>query len=176
MNEGPFAAIAGGIRGYSRHVGFPPMKPHSTIGRRRRERGLTLIETVCAAVVLALAILGLSQVALSANAMQQSGVQKAAALREVERQLATIQSSDFTTIVATYDGAGFGVILDGATAEALPALANDADGRPGLVTVTAPTGDPDALLEVRVRIDWQGRNGPQSVGRTLRLSRVGSGT
>jgi hypothetical protein len=144
--------------------------------RRRREGGLTLIETVCAAVVLALAILGLSRVALSANEMQQSGVQKAAALREVERQLATVQSSDFASIVATFDGTGFGVILDGAAAEALTAVPNDADGRPGLVTVTAPTGDPDALLEVQVRIDWLGRNGPQSVARTLRLSRVGSGT
>lgn len=143
---------------------------------RRGELGLTVIETLCAAAVLTIAILGLSQIALTSTELRESGVQKNAATRAVQEQLALIQATDFAELTASFDGAAFDVMLEGAANSALAPLAGDADGRTGSVAVTAPTAQPGELLEVVVRVDWNGRNGPQSVARTLRVSRVGSGS
>ncbi len=144
--------------------------------RTRARRGLTLVETVCAATVLTVAVLGLSQVALTSSELRESGAQKAAATRAVQQQLAQVQASDFATLLATWNDTAFDVVLDGATHAGLRPQAGDVDGRAGRVVVTAPTGQPGELLEVLVRVDWVGANGPQSVARTLRVSRIGSGS
>jgi hypothetical protein len=135
---------------------------------------MTLVETMCSATVLAVAIAALSNLSASAGALHLTGTQKAAALRTVERQLAQIAATPFDDMQATWDGASFGVTLEGKAAEALRAFANDADGQPGAIAVTAPTGLPSELLEIQVRADWISPNGPQSLARRLRVSRVGS--
>lgn len=142
----------------------------------RGEHGLTLIETLCAAAVLTVAVLGLSQVALTTHELQQSGAQKAAATRTLQDQMARVQSTDFSALQTTFDGAAFDVVLEGATTAALPPQDGDVDGRAGSIAVTAPTGAPADLLLVVVRVDWSGHNGPQSITRALRVSRVGSGS
>jgi hypothetical protein len=155
---------------------FRPIPGSNVPAATRARRGLTLIETVCAATVLTVAVLGLSQVALTSNELRESGATKAAALRAVQQQVAQVQATDFAALLATWDGAAFDVLLDGATHAGLVPQANDADGRAGSVVVTAPTGQPGELLEVLVRVDWAGANGPQSVARRLRVSRIGSGS
>jgi len=142
----------------------------------RSRRGLTLVETVCAATVLTVAVLGLSQVALTSSDLRESGAQKAAAMRAVQEQLAQVQATDFALLLATWNDTAFDVVLGGATHAGLRPQAGDVDGRSGRVLVTAPTGQPGELLEVLVRVDWAGANGPQSVARTLRVSRIGSGS
>jgi hypothetical protein len=144
--------------------------------RRRRESGFSLVETLCVSTTLTVAVLGMTQVAVTATTLHQVGVQKAAAIEQVEEELGTILSTDFEDVAATHHLRGFGVRLDGATNDAFRAIAGDADGQPGLVTVSAPTGNAAELLEVRVRLDWIGVNGPQHLERVQRLSRLGAGS
>jgi len=126
-------------------------------------------------VILALAIIGLTSVAAASANLHQAGIQKSAALRAAERQLATIVATDFATIPATWSGTGFAVGIEGKAGMALRAPPNDADGLPGNVQITAPTGNADELIEIALRVDWISRHGPESVTRRMRLSRLGSG-
>lgn len=142
--------------------------------RRARVGGFTLIEVMIATVILVTAVLGLANVSVTTGALHNTGVEKAAAIHSVERELAAVAATAFATIQATHDGRGFSVTLPGEANAALHALKTDGDGLPGLIRVTAPTGDPAHLLEIRVVIDWQGRNGPQHYERTIRLSSIGA--
>jgi Tfp pilus assembly protein PilV len=144
-------------------------------GRRRREAGMSLVETACAVAILAIAIAGLTNVAATTASLHETRLEKDTALRAVEKELSLVASSAFATIQATYNNAGFDVAQDGHGGAGLDALKGDADGKPGHVTVTAPTGDATKLLEVAVRVDWNSRHGPQSVERRVRLARLGTG-
>jgi prepilin-type N-terminal cleavage/methylation domain-containing protein len=144
-------------------------------GRRARgQGGMTLIELLVATVILTTGVLGLSIVSVTTNELRASGLEKAAALHAVERELAAVEATDFANIVLTHNGRGFSVSLPGEANTALRALTADADGLPGIITITAPTGDPAHLLEIHVRIIWQGRHGSQQLSRTFRLSSLGS--
>jgi Tfp pilus assembly protein PilV len=135
---------------------------------------MTLIETLIATTILTTAVLGLANVAVTTSELHSTGLEKAAAMHAVERELAAVEATNFATIVATHNGRGFSVTLPGETHTALHALKGDVDGLPGSIAITAPTGDPAHLLEIHVRIDWQGRHGAQHVERTLRLSSLGA--
>jgi hypothetical protein len=135
---------------------------------------MTLIETICAAAILAVAIVGLTNVTATSAALHRAGVEKSAAMRAAERQLATVVASDFATLQADWNGAGFAVGLEGKGGAALRPLPNDPDGMAGSVQVTAPSGDPAELVEIAVRVDWVSAHGPQALVRRMRLSRLGS--
>lgn len=143
-------------------------------GIQGRRGGFTLIEVLIATAILVTAVLGLANVSVATGALRSTGVQKAAAIHAVERELAAVAATPFATIAATHDGRGFSVVLPGEATAALHALKTDGDGLPGVIHVTAPTGDPAHLLEIKVEIDWQGRSGPQHFERTIRLSSVGA--
>ena len=148
-------------------------------GRRRHaaaERGFTLIETLIVASTLAVAILGMSQLSNITSALRRTGLEKAAAARAVDRELATITASNFTQIPATFNNVGFDVILEDSGKAILHPLIGDADGKTGNVTVTAPDGDAGHEVEICVRVDWLGAHGPQHVQRTVRLSALGAGS
>jgi prepilin-type N-terminal cleavage/methylation domain-containing protein len=142
--------------------------------RPRRDHGMTLIEVMIAATILTTAVLGLSVVSVTTNELRATGQEKAAAMHAIERELSAVEATNFATIIATHNGRGFSVTLPGEVNTALRAVKGDADGLPGIISVTAPTGDPAHLLEIRVRILWQGRSGPQQLSRTFRLSSLGS--
>ena len=135
---------------------------------------MTLVEVLFATVILTTAVVGLSNVAMTTNHLHAAGVEKSAALHAAERELAAVEATNFATIVAAHDGRGFSVTLPGMANAALRAPPGDLDGLPGSISVTAPTGDPDHLLEIRVRVDWQGRSGVEHVDRTVRLSLLGA--
>jgi prepilin-type N-terminal cleavage/methylation domain-containing protein len=140
----------------------------------RRQGGMTLIELLVATVILTTGVLGLSVVSVTTGELRASGLEKAAALHAVERELSAVEATPFANIVATHNGRGFSVSLPGEAHAALRALPADADGLPGIISVTAPTGDAAHLLEINVRIIWQGRHGSQQLSRTFRLSSLGS--
>ncbi len=146
--------------------------------RRARCRGLSLLETVVASAILAVGVASLTSVAATSARLHQSGQQKNAALRSLDAQLATIESTAF---------AGLGA-LDGQTFVVDPAAAPSSSGgdprestqggttvepATGAIAVTAPTGDAGELVEVAVSLTWQGMNGPQTMVRRLRRSRLG---
>jgi type II secretory pathway pseudopilin PulG len=140
--------------------------------RKRRASGISLIEVMIATVILTTAVVGLSNVAVTTSALRAVRVEKAVAMHAIEQQLAAVEATDFATILATHNGRGFAVTLPGEVNAALHALPGDFDGLPGSIAVTAPTGDPDHLLEIRVRVDWQGRHGAQHLDRIVRLSNL----
>src|SRR6185295_2785355 len=75
--------------------------------RSRRARGLTLIEVLVATTVLTTAVLGLANVAVSTSELRSTGMEKAAALHAVERELAAVEATNFATILAVHNGRGF---------------------------------------------------------------------
>ena len=148
--------------------------------RRVRCRGLSLLETVVATAILAVGVASLTSVAATSARLHQSGQQKNAALRSLDAQLATIESTAFTGLAAL-DGQTF--VVDPAAA---PSSSGGSDGRhptqggttsgepaTGAIAVSAPTGDAGELVEVAVTLTWQGMNGPQTMVRRLRRSRLG---
>jgi hypothetical protein len=137
---------------------------------------MSLVETSCAAAILALAIAGLTNVAATSASLHKLGVQKAAAVRAVERQMAAVVASNFATLPATWNNVGFTAGLEGEAGAALQAVKGDADGLPGSIVVSAPTGKPTELLEILVRVDWQAPHGPAGVSRRLLISRIGTGS
>ena len=150
--------------------------PSRSSPRRRREAGFTLVETLIVVTTLAIAVLGLTNVAVSTTQIRQVEMQRVTAARVLEREICDIESADFATLQATYGDVGFDVVLEGRSTVMLHAVKGDADGRAGHVTVRAPSppNDPTRLLELEVRIDWQGSNGPQHLQRSVRRSRLGA--
>ena len=136
---------------------------------------MSLIETICAAAILAVGISGLTNLSAASAAMHQTGVEKELAVRIAERQLATIVATDFLNIPA-FDNTGFACAFDGYAVAALRAVPGDADGLAGYVRILAPTGNAAELVEIVVRIDWVSPHGPQTLERRMRLSRIGSGS
>ena len=149
-----------------------------THGRRRRRHssGFTLVEVLVVATMLAVAILGMSQISHVSAALRVAGREKSAAIRTLDREVASIQATNFAAIPGRWDNTGFEVTLEEKGRSILHPLPGDVDGLPGNVAVSAPNGDPSQLLEIRVRIDWNGTHGPQHVQRTVRLSALGAGS
>lgn len=135
---------------------------------------MTLIEVLIATVILTTAVLGLSMVSATTNDLRAAGLEKAAAMHAAEAQLAAVEATDFTQIIAQHNNRGFAVTLPGKVGNALDAVPGDADGMPGLITITAPTGDAAHLLEIDVKVIWKGRHGSQQVERIMRLSSLGA--
>ena len=136
---------------------------------------MSLVESCCAVAILAVAIAGLTNLAATTAALHQFGKEKGAAVRAVQREIATIAASDFAGLVANFDGAGFAAGLEEAGGTGLRPLEGDDDGMPGRVRVTAPTGNAAQLVEIEVRVDWICRHGPAAVVRRVRLSSLGTG-
>lgn len=136
--------------------------------------GFATLETLCAATLLLIAVLTLAQVSAATGRLHQQGREKSAALHAIEREFAAIENTAFTAIVPNWNGVGFRVTAPPMPGDALHAQPGDADGLPGQVLVTAPNGDPNRLIEVTVRVSWQGVAGNQNLQRTIRLSAVGT--
>ena len=144
--------------------------------RRRDERGFTLVELAVATVILVVGVLTLAHVALTIRAMHRADDERAMAATALLDQLHAVETTPFGNVAANFDGHGFDVVLPGEASPALRALPGDPDGKAGLVTVTAPDPpkDPAELLEVTVRLDWDGSYGPQHLERHVRISRPGA--
>jgi len=153
------------------------MQHQGTRNRPRRAcAGITLVETVVAAAILAVAIAGLTNLSATSAALHQTGVEKDAAVRAAERELSEIVASDFPTIPALWNNFGFNVGLEGQAGNALRAPPGDFDGMPGNVQITAPTGQPSELVDILVTVEWISPHGPETLSRRMRLSRIGSGS
>jgi hypothetical protein len=154
-----------------------PRLPRADSKRRRSRRGFTLIDVLVGSALLVVAVLGLTGVAVSSNELRRSNFERVAALRALGTELATIEAASFGDLLPEHDGRAFDVVAEASGNVMLRSRPDDRDGRPGSVAVSVPDdpGDPDRLLDVTVRIDWVGSFGPQSVARTLRVSRLGVG-
>jgi hypothetical protein len=143
-----------------------------------RRAGFLLVDVLVGTSLLVTAALGMTAVAASTAQLRRLNAERAAALRALDREEAVIESAPFDDLLAVHDGSGFAVLAEDSGAVLLRARAGDADGLPGRVTVAIPddVGDPSRLLDVTLRVDWTGGFGPQSVTRTLRVSRLGAGS
>ena len=150
--------------------------PAGSRRRRRAASGFTLVEVLVVASMLAIAILGMTQISNVSAALRVSGREKAAAVRTLDREVAAVEATNFASIPTLWNNTGFDVTLEDKGKAILHPLPGDADGKPGVVTIFAPNGDPSQLLEIRVRVDWNGTHGPQHVQRTVRLSALGAGS
>lgn len=146
--------------------------PRSVRRRRHRTRGITLVEAMVASAVLAVGVVSLTSVAANSVRLHQAGEKKSAAIRSLEAQIATIESTPFAGLAAL-DAATFD--LDGAIAAegGYPQGGVGAGAISGVVSVDAPTGDPTALLEITVSLTWQGMSGPVVMTRRIRRSALG---
>jgi hypothetical protein len=137
---------------------------------------MTLIEAMVASAILAVGVVSLTGVAANSVRLHQAGEKKAAALRTLEAQISTIESTPFVNLVA----------LDASTFEVDDSIAVDAGGSgssqgggvgggtiSGVIAVDAPTGDASALLEVTISLTWQGMSGPVVMTRRIRRSALG---
>ncbi len=145
--------------------------------RRLRRGGFSLIETLVASAILLIGIVALASSAVMAMHLRKTQALKMLAAEALDQEMAAVQATPFTDIRAQHDGRGFAIFAEGKVNAALNALTNDADGLPGNITVTAPApfNDFNRLVDVTVRVEWQGTNGPQALRRTIRLSRAGGG-
>jgi prepilin-type N-terminal cleavage/methylation domain-containing protein len=150
--------------------------PAGSAKRRHPASGFTLVEVLVVATMLAVAILGMTQISNVSAALRVSGREKAAAVRTLDREVAAVEATNFASIPTLWNNTGFDVTLEDKGKAILHSLPGDADGKPGVVTIFAPNGDPSQLLEIRVRVDWNGTHGPQHVQRTVRLSALGAGS
>jgi hypothetical protein len=150
-----------------------------TTKRARGQRGMSILETTVASVILSVGVVSLTSVAATSARLHQAGVQKAAALKSLEAEIATIESTEFADLQAL-DGTSFEVDESVAPSSGC----DDCYGYPGgnggqaepagAIGVSAPTGDADELLEVTLTLTWQGMNGTQTMTRRIRRSRLGS--
>lgn len=144
--------------------------------RRLGAAGLTLVDVAVATVLLVVGLVSLADVALTLRSMGRADAERAVAATALVEQTHLIETTPFLTLLATHDGRGFEVRIDGQAGIALRALPGDADGLPGSIAVIAPNppNDPARLLEATVTIDWEGSFGPQRLMRRILISRVGA--
>ena len=143
--------------------------------RRRRRRGFTIIEAMVASAVLAVGVVSLTGVAANSVRLHQAGQNKATALRGLEAQVATVQSTAFAGLQAL-DGSTFDAdasIVVSTTAQYGGQTYSVDTPATGSISVTAPTGIAAELLEVTVALTWQGMNGVNTMQRRVRRSRLG---
>lgn len=140
--------------------------------------GFTLVEVMVGISILAVSILGIASFAATSQRLTRTAEEKDAAREALAAKLQEVEGTPFAQIQATHDGTGFAVTKAGAANNMLRPLPGDADGLPGSVTVTVPPnpGDPSRLLQVVVRVDWQGPNGPRSMSQAVLLSVTGAGS
>jgi hypothetical protein len=143
----------------------------------RRRGGFTLVDVLVGASLLVTATLGMSGVAVFTSQLRRVNEERVIALRGLDREAAALEAAPFDDLLAVHDGRGFDIVDEESGAVVLRAVPDDADGQPGSITVGIPDdpGDPNRLLDVTLRVDWVGSFGPQSLRRTLRISRVGAG-
>jgi len=145
-------------------------------GKRRGERGFTVVELAVVIVLLVVGLLSLAQVALTIQSMKRADDERELAAGALLDQLHAIETTPFGDLVANFNGRTFDVFVEGAAAPALRSLPGDVDGKPGAIDVVAPDppNDPKLLLEATVRVDWVGSFGPRHLVRTIRISRPGA--
>jgi hypothetical protein len=136
---------------------------------------MMLLDVVVGASLLAAAGLAAAQMVLDTSSLRQACAVRRLVIETISEELKRIEGSVFEQVRADHDGRGFAVAEDEPGGMHLTAPPGDADGLPGLVTVTVPDppNDPGELLEVTVRIDWFDGAASHSVTRSLEVSRVG---
>jgi hypothetical protein len=136
---------------------------------------MMLLDVLVGASLLAAAGLAAAQMVLDTNSLRQACAVRRLVIETISEELKRIEGSLFEELQAQHHGRGFAVREDEPGGLLLTAPPGDADGLPGLVTVTVPNppNDPDELLEVTVRVDWFDGTTSNSISRTLTVSRVG---
>jgi hypothetical protein len=143
--------------------------------KRAKQRGMMLLDVVIGASLLAAAGLAAAQLVLDTSSLKQACAVRRLVIETISEELKRVEGSVFEDLRADHDGRGFAVQDDEPIGMRLTAPPGDADGLPGLVTVTVPDppNTPDELLEVTVRVDWFDGTATNAVVRRLRVSRVG---
>jgi hypothetical protein len=141
---------------------------------RTSQQGFALPDVLIGTVILVVAVFSLASAALSTSKLRRTVEEKDLAIQALDEICNRIESTSYDDIVLSYNGMGF--MVDPWGIEFLNVVPGDADNRPGSVIVTAPApfNDPDELLQVEVRVDWQGTAGPQFVRRVLLISKPGA--
>ena len=132
--------------------------------------GFTLLELMIGTIVMSVSLLGMlglieSGFGASRAARELTHAENGAVLKL--EQIRNLARTNFSQVLTTYSGSA------AARNFAVPPLAakiGDADGMPGRVTVAPSAVGGTNLVDVTVRIDWRGANGPRSYELTSRLS------
>lgn len=88
-------------------------------GKRRGERGFTVVELAVVIVLLVVGLLSLAQVALTIQSMKRADDERELAANALLDQLHAIETTPFFDLVATFNGRTFDVFVEGAATPAL---------------------------------------------------------
>jgi hypothetical protein len=126
--------------------------------------------------LLVIVLFALVQVASATSQVQRNSRERQAAWSALTEELNRVRATPYAEIVPTHDGRSFPVFLEDNANAGLRAQEGDLDGLPGEIEVTVPSPPDDAglLLEVTVRVEWQGSFAPQTLERRIRISRPGA--
>ncbi|MBI1849584.1 MAG: prepilin-type N-terminal cleavage/methylation domain-containing protein [Planctomycetes bacterium] len=123
--------------------------------------GFTLIELMMGSFVLSVSLLGMFGMMAASFGMSRSAreitVAKNAAMRKLE-EIRDLARTNASQVVATYGANSNARHFD---VDTLNAATNDADGKPGEVTVS-PSSFGFELLDVVVSVQWQSGAGPKT--------------
>jgi type II secretory pathway pseudopilin PulG len=152
-----------------------PLDEQHEMAPQGSERGFALPDTLMAIAVVAVAVGSLASAAVSSSQLRRTVAEKSVALQVLKDEIREIESTPFVEIMDSHHERTFLVDPEGRGESVLNVRAGAKDGRPGLITVSVPNppGDAARLLDVLVRIEWESRTGPQSMARTIRISRLG---
>jgi prepilin-type N-terminal cleavage/methylation domain-containing protein len=150
------------------------MKPHRcapAARSRARETGFTLVELMMGIVVLSVSLLGMLGLVATSFGMSRSAHEmtqaKNGAMRKLE-EIRELARTDFGLVVSRYGIGSESGFRDFAVGNLSP-RPGDADGRPGRVTAS-PAGFGSNLLDVVVRVEWQGSGGARSFEMRSRVT------
>ena len=140
------------------------------LGRSSFRAGFTLLEMMIGSIVMSVSLVGMLGVIGAGFGMSRSAREltqaKDAAVRKLE-QIRELSRTNFAQVQANYTGTS---AARNFAVPPLSATVGDADGRPGRVTVVSSALGGASLLDVTIRVDWRGANGPRSYELQSRLS------
>ena len=120
--------------------------------RRKRQRGLTLIELMAATAVLSIVALGVGATMANSPRIAAGAREENAVRTQIEEIVATLTASPYSKVAAEWNGRGFDV-------EGLQPTEGDLDGLPGAVFFEPAPDGSTMYYTVNVVVRWQGING-----------------
>lgn len=123
----------------------------SALRRLRDERGFTIVETMAATLIMAVAFLGLAGVHTLSSRAQSLGANQGLATYIANEQIEMMRRSAFSNVVSTVDSAE----LEGEN-----------------FTIVRIVTNSDLSKRVAVTVVWVGRMGVRTVQQTSLVSRV----
>ena len=132
--------------------------------------GFTFVEVLFAAAILAITSLGMVASMAQGSRINAGAREEQVAWNALYATRAEIATSGIHSIASTWDQTGF-------DESSLKPVAGDADGLPGLASVTYVADGPTFLYyEVTLEVSWAGVRGDRSILNTFRVANLAGST